>query len=217
MIEDKMLPHKAAKFSYERALAKQIPYDFEMNYHDNSKLFCSEVASSAYRQLGINLWMGLSSISSNGIVNWLAGFGVKYFETQEPSDLEYDPQLTVVAEWRNTESLFKDHLDNAIIEALLEQAEVGKELGYDWYMLPLARILKFYSSILNLFDEEGPVPEGMSAASALRHKKLVALHEIIIVQVELKAKNFKERNGYAAPYWRLVEFARQAIEEKKLF
>ena len=217
MIEDKMLPHKAAKLSYESALARHIPYDFDMNYHDNSKLFCSEVASSAYRQFGVNLWMGLSSISSNGIANWLAGFGVKYFETQEPSDLEYDPQLTVVTEWRNTESLFKDHLDNAIIEALLEQAEAGKELGYDWYMLPLARILKFYSSVLNLFGEEGSIPEGMGAESALRHKKLVALHEIIIVQVELKSKIFKERNGYAAPYWRLVEFARQTIEEKKLF
>lgn len=211
IIEDNMLPHKAAKFLYKRTLANHIPYDFEMNYNDNSKLFCSEVASAAYKQFGVNLWMGISSISSNGMANWLAGFGVKYFETQEPSDLEYDPQLTVVAEWRDAESLFKDHLDNAIIEALLEEAEKGKNLDYDWYMLPAARILKFYSWVLNLFGSEGPVPEGMSAESALRHKNLVALHEIIVELVEPKIKSFKEKYGYTAPFWRLVEFARQTI------
>ena len=216
MIEDNLLPHKAAKLLYERTLANHIPYDFEMNYNDNAKLFCSEVASAAYRQFGVNLWMGISSISSNGMANWLAGFGVKYFETQEPSDLEYDPQLTVVAEWRDAESLFKDHLDNAIIEALLEQAEKRKGLNYDWYMLPAARIFKFYSWVLNLFGSEGPVPEGMRAESALRHKRLVALHEIIIGQVELKTKDFKRENNYSAPYWRIVEFARQTIKEKKL-
>ncbi|MCK7517747.1 MAG: hypothetical protein MZV64_08560 [Ignavibacteriales bacterium] len=57
--------------------------------------------------LGINLWMGKSTISSKGTAKLLAGFGVKYFETQEPSDLEYDPQLSVVAEWRDLETLLQ--------------------------------------------------------------------------------------------------------------
>ena len=30
----------------------------------------------------------------------------------QDADLEYDPQLSIVAEWRNPETLFKDHLDN---------------------------------------------------------------------------------------------------------
>ena len=37
--------------------------------------------------------MGISRISSPGVARWLAAFGVRRFETQEPSDLEYDPQL----------------------------------------------------------------------------------------------------------------------------
>ncbi len=217
MLQDKMLTHKAAKFAFERVSAQHIAYDFEMNFDDSTKLFCSEVASSAYKKFGINLWMGLSTISSKGIAKWLAGFGVKNFVTQEPSDLEYDPQLTVVAEWRDPNTLFKDHIDNAIIEALLEQAEAGKELSYDWYLLPIVRTVKLYSTILNLFDKVGPVPEGMSPESALRHKKLVAMHEEIKNEVEIKIKRFIEQMNYNPPYWKLVSFVRETIKEKKIF
>jgi len=217
ILQDKMLSHKAAKFAFERASSQHIAYDFEMNFNDSTKLFCSEVASFAYKKFGINLWMGLSSISSKGVAKWLAGFGVKNFVTQEPSDLEYDSQLTVVAEWRDVVTLLKDHIDNAIIEGLLEQAEAGKELGYDWYLLPIARTMKLYSIILNLFGKVGPVPEGMSPESALRHKKLVAIHEEIKNEIEIKAKKFIEQMNYNPPYWKLVSFARETITEKKLF
>ncbi len=128
-----MLPHFAAEYSLDESKKKHIPYDFEMDITENEKQFCSEVASSAYNKFGITLWTGLSTISSVGTRNWLAAFGVKYFETQEPSDLEYDPQISVVAEWRDTETLYKDHLDNAVTDVMLEDADSGKVLFYEWY------------------------------------------------------------------------------------
>src|SRR5207249_5256638 len=87
--------------------------DFDMDYTDPSRLFCSEVASSVYGELGVRLWTGLSTISAPGLRRWLSAFGVRHFETQEPSDLEYDPQLVVVAEWRDAGALMQDHIDNA--------------------------------------------------------------------------------------------------------
>ncbi len=214
--KDRMIPHKVAEYSFYRASAGHIPYDFTMNIHDTSKLFCSEVASSAYKKFGVNLWMGLSHISSPGVARWLSGFGVKYFTTQEPSDLEYDPQLSVAAEWRDGATLFKDHMDNAVIEAMLEKAEEGKGLEYDWYLLPPARILKFYSSVINLFGKIGPVPEGMSPESALRSKKLTALHDKVISVMDLKVKEFENNKGYKPPYWQLVNLARNIINERNL-
>ena len=58
-----------------------------MNYRDHTKQFCAEVASAAYERVGLRLWMGISRISSRGVILWLGAFGVKQFETQEPSDL----------------------------------------------------------------------------------------------------------------------------------
>lgn len=213
LIIDPMLPHKAAASALNEAMTHHIHYDFEMNYRDDTKLFCSEVASVPYQKLGVKLWMGISSISSPGIARWLSYFGVIYFKTQEPSDLEYDPQLRVIAEWRDTETLFKDHIDNAIIEVMLELAESGKELNYSWYMLPIARMTKLYSSLLNVFGLVGPVPEGMSATAALRNKRLTDDHNAIKERVESMAIEFKKQNNYTAPYWQLLESTKKAMLE----
>jgi len=210
VLANPMLPHEAAGLSLQRARSEHIPYDFEMDFKDNHKLFCSEVASNAYSQMGIQLWMGISNISSAGIRSWLAAFGVKHFITQEPSDLEYDPQLTVVAEWYNPETLYKDHLDNAVIDVMLEGAEQGEQLGYDWYKLPLARVLKGYSFINNLWGGVGPVPEGMDAAAALRNDRFSKRHAAIKARLVQLAGDFQQSRGYHPPYWELVKLARLA-------
>ncbi|MCP4584164.1 MAG: hypothetical protein GY839_21335 [candidate division Zixibacteria bacterium] len=213
IVGDPLLPHKAAGKSLKRARTEHIPYDFAMDFKDNGKLFCSEVASDAYSQMGVTLWMGISNISSSGVRSWLATFGVKYFETQEPSDLEYDPQLRVVAEWHNPETLYKDHLDNAVIDVMLEGAERGEKLDYLWYKLPLARLAKAYSFILNLSDSVGPVPEGMDAASALKNELFSKRHTDIKNRMMQMAEDFQTANGYRPPYWELVELARRAKVE----
>jgi hypothetical protein len=212
---DPMLPHKAASYALTDAKRRHIPYDFEMDYKDPQKQFCSEVAFYPYSIWGIHFWKGISNISSHGIVSWLAAFGVKYFETHQPSDLEYDPQLRVVAEWRDPETLYKDHIDNAVIEAMLERANEGKELNYSLYLLPVARILKVYSIVLNQFGLEGTIPEGMSPAAALRNEQLSSDHEKIKLLVLQKASDFRIENNYTPPYWQLVRFATEAVKELK--
>jgi len=210
ILSDSMLPHRAATLAFEDAHSRHIPYDFEMNYEEHSKLFCSEVASAPYEKLGITLWMSRSSISTPGLRAWLGAFGVRSFITQEPSDLEYDPQLVVVAEWRDPMTLYKDHLDNAVIDVMLEQAEEGQELGYPWYLLPVARVAKGYSAVLNLFGGVGPVPEGMSAAAALRNSEFSHTHAAITEKLEALAADFTATRGYRPPYWELVRLAREA-------
>jgi hypothetical protein len=213
IVQDPMLPHKAAEVAYKRAKEEHIPYDFAMDYKDHSKLFCSEVASFAYEQFGIRLWSGISHISSPGLRKWLAAFGVRHFETQEPSDLEYDPQLVVVAEWRDQATLKKDHYDNAVTEVMLEGAEKGEEISYQWYLLPITRIVKGYSVVMNYLGKPGPVPEGMSSTAALRSMYYDRIHTSIKERLSVKADRFKAENGYAPPYWELVKLARVAKGE----
>ena len=139
LVADPMLPHRAASAALSRARAGHVAYDFAMDYTDPPQLFCSEVASSAYRDQGVTLWTGLFTLSAPGLRRWLAAFGARHFETQEPSDLEYDPQLAVVAEWRDSAWLLRDHVDNAVIDAMLEGAERGDVLRYPWPALPVAQ------------------------------------------------------------------------------
>jgi len=214
LLADPMLPQKAAKKMFEEAGKRHIPYDFKMNFHDSSELFCSEVASYAYRNFGIQLWKYPSTISSQGVVNWLHDFGVENFITQMPSDLEYDPQLSVVAEWRDPETLYKDHLDNAVMDALLEKANSGEEIGYAAWKLPLVRVLKGYCMIKNRFGKTGIIPEGMSATKALKNETFVAMHVSVKNKTMQLADKFINENGYRPPYWQLVKFAQTAASEK---
>ncbi len=208
---DPQLPHKAAAFALSRARKEHLPYDFAMDTDESSRLFCSEVASDAYARFGVDLWSGLSHISSPGARAWLADFGVRYFTTEEPSDLEYDPQVSVVAEWRDYETLMKDRLDNAVVDIMLEEADRGYDLDYDWYLLPVARIMKAYSVILNQFGGVGPVPEGMSATAALRNKWFSRKHQQVKDRLLILVSQFEEKQGYFPPYWAIIGLAREAF------
>ncbi len=214
MGNDPMLPHKAAKAMYEESLSRHIPYDFKMDFRDSVKMFCSEVASYSYRKKGVQLWQQLSTISSPGVVKWLGDFGVENFITQMPSDLEYDPQLSVVAEWRDPETLYKDHIDNAVMDAMLEQANKGQSIGYDHWQLPFVRIVKAYCVVKNWFGATGIIPEGMSATAALKNQRFVAMNKAINTKVQQMAADFTAKNHYRPPYWQLVRFAQAAANDQ---
>ncbi|MEP7238708.1 MAG: YiiX/YebB-like N1pC/P60 family cysteine hydrolase [Ferruginibacter sp.] len=211
---DSMLPQKAAKCMFDKARKQHIPYDFKMNFNDTTEMFCSEVASYAYLKNGLQVWKYPSTISSQGVVNWLHDFGVENFVTQMPSDLEYDPQLAVVAEWRDPETLFKDHIDNAVMDALLEKANKGETIDYNIWKLPIVRVVKGYCMIKNWFGKIGIIPEGMSATKALKNQTFVAMHVAVKNKTMQLADEFIKQNGYRPPYWQLIKFAETATREK---
>ncbi|MCX2718453.1 YiiX/YebB-like N1pC/P60 family cysteine hydrolase [Lentiprolixibacter aurantiacus] len=209
-----LLPHDAARYMYKESIARHIPYDFKMDYFDSSAMFCSEVGSYAYKQQGIQLWEFTSTISSEGIMDWLHSFGVEHFVTQMPSDLEYDPMLSVVGEWRDRETLFKDHLDNAVMDALIERANAGEKLGYNIWLLPVARVIKAYSFLLTSIGKEGVIPEGMPATVALKNNDFVARFQALKSKTLSKAEDFQKEKGYTPPYWQLVSFAESSLVDK---
>jgi hypothetical protein len=207
--KDPLVPHAAASAALERALAGHVPYDFAMDAGDPSLLFCSEVAAHAYRVRGVPLWPAPSQLSAPGLRRWLAALGVRHFETLEPSDLELDPQVRVVAEWRDLEALREDQLDSAVTDAMLEAAEAGAPLRLERWKLPVARAAKAYSAALNALGKVGPVPEGMSASAALRSRTYTVDHALLRARVEAGAAEYARVHGYRAPSWRLVQFARE--------
>ena len=208
LAKDPQAPHRAASAALAEARSRHVPYDFAMDFKDHSRIFCSEVASAAYERVGVTLWMGLSTLSTPGVRAWLSALGVRHSLTQEPSDLEYDPQLSVVAEWRDPGGLWEDHLDNAATEAMLEEAERGAPMHYNGALLPIVRGMKAWSWLLNAFGAVGPIPEGMSATVALRVRWYAARHAEIRARLAERAQAFKAERGYVPPYWELVRLAR---------
>lgn len=206
------LAHAAARWALQMAGAAPIPYDFAMDYRRHEKMFCSEVVYSAYEQQGLKLWKRPSRISAPGTARWLAEFGVTHFTTLEPSDLEYDPRLVKVAEWRDPQTLFKDHVDNAATDLLLEDANNGAPLSFNPLLLPLARVVKGYSALKNRLGAGGPIPQGMSTTAALRNRWYTHRQETLSRHIQQQAEAFQARNGYRPPYWVLLELGREALD-----
>ncbi len=202
-----MLPYDVSSFMFNESQTRHIPYDFKMDYYDSSAMFCSEVGSFAYKHFGVTLWEFKSTISSIGIVAWLNAFGVEHFVTQMPSDLEYDPSLSVVAEWRNKDVLFQDHVDNAVMDALIREANNGKKIDYNKWLLPIARVIKGYSFVLTTIGKEGVIPEGMDAITALKNNNFVNIFQKCKSLTKSKIGTFIKENGYLPPYWQLVKMA----------
>jgi hypothetical protein len=209
-------PHRAAAAMMERVKAGPIRYDFEMDWSDSGRFFCSEVPYHAYRAVGLDLWTFKSPMSAPGLVNWLAGMGVREFITLVPSDLEYDPRLAPVAEWRNPEALRRDRLDNVTMDVLLEGADQGESLRSPVYQRPIARIVKGWSLLRGAFGGRLPIPEGMTAEAALQVYALSqGLHPGIREEIETEARRFRENAGHEAPYWKMIEFGRAIMEQRR--
>lgn len=204
---DPMRPHQAATTALTEARQRAIPYDFTMDAHDHGAQFCSEVASAAYASVGIQLWMGVSYLSSPTVTAWLASTGVRHFETQEPADLEYDSQLQVVAEWRERSTLFRAHVDDAVTDAMIAEATPKTPLPFSFIKLPLARLAKAYSLALNALGRTGPIPQGLSASAALRIERYRSDHDARVERLLARAETFKRERGYPPPYWELVRLA----------
>jgi hypothetical protein len=214
--EDPLVAHHAAETMLARMLDAHIPYDFAMDWSDLDAAFCSEIVYHAYREQGVDLWTVRSSMSAPGLVTWLAGMGVRELTSLVPSDVEYDPQLRAVVEWRDAPALMDFRLDNAIIDALLEEAERGATLRYPWYTLPFARLVKGYSVAQSILGARPRIPRGMSAATALRVDALVSrIHPPLKAELQARAAAYRNGRGYEAPYWTLVELARESLAARR--
>lgn len=214
ILKDEGIPHTVAAALLKMGTHEKIPYDFEMNTYDSNSMFCSEVASYGYSKSGIRLWNLPSSISNPGAVSWLNAFGVTNFVSQMPSDLEYDRNIEVVAEWYDTDLLLNDHLYNAAMDGLYSRASLGKEPGYNHFKLPLARLLKGWCMIKNAFGGIGAIPEGMSATVALKNVWLTEQHQQLLNQLKKEVELYEKQHHHLPPYWQMVAMAEKIAKEQ---
>jgi len=142
--------------------------------------------------------------------------GVTHFTTLAPSDLEYDPQLIPVVEWRDRETLKDDRLDNAIMDSLLERADHGLRLRYLAYKLPLAGMVKLLSHVQTIAGLQPTIPNGMAIAAALRISALVdEIYPTLRSGLADRARAFLIANGYEPPYWTLLNMARDTLKNQE--
>ncbi|MBI2520664.1 MAG: hypothetical protein HYV97_09610 [Bdellovibrio sp.] len=133
--QDQSMAHKASEYMFKLVqkqafTGKNVPYDFGMDYKNSSELFCSEVVSKGFMDVGkIDVPLYKTKFSP-GLVPFLQQLGIRIddrtvqdFDTFAPGDLEVDTRFSVVAEWRNPLKMKQSRLKDAILTKMFEWME----------------------------------------------------------------------------------------------
>jgi hypothetical protein len=131
---DEAIAHQAAEIMFKRVRAaeqtgKRIPYDFSMDYHDGTTLFCSEIISEGFKKAS----KGKLDIPDHNtqfnprLLPFLQLLGIKVnernvdtFKTFAPGDMQFDSHFEVVAEFRNPAKLRDSREKDAILTKIFE-------------------------------------------------------------------------------------------------
>ncbi|RZF20698.1 hypothetical protein DAY19_11985 [Halobacteriovorax vibrionivorans] len=161
--KDEKLAHLAGKIMHERfskyskEKKKNVPYDFTMDYHDDSEVFCSEVIYHGYKKASEQLSSKSMDIPeykttfNPALLSFLQDFGLKVtsenissFKTFGPGEIQFDSRFDLVAEWRNPNKLKDTRYKDAVLTKIFEWMEnknyafdpgLGTKLGNDFAWL----------------------------------------------------------------------------------
>lgn len=210
LVANPNLPHEAAEKAM--AIAEQdILYDFAMDDSNEEQLYPTELLASVFRERNLSLGIRLSEISSLQHREWLSKFGVTNYSFVGPSELEFDPQTLLVGYWADADRLMEEQIQFAATYTALEQMDENT-LQDNLSSLPQSRILKVYSSILNIFGANGPIPAGMSAQTALAFKDFEDTFKTIREMLASRVKSFEKENHFKPTYPQLLQLARIGLK-----
>lgn len=104
--KDSELASKAANYMYDKVQAlkakkKFIPYDYELDFSDNTRLSCEEVAYDSFKTVS-NGAMIIPEVESDVLMSdpkFLKRIGIKKGPMMVPTDMETDSRFEIVLDW----------------------------------------------------------------------------------------------------------------------
>lgn len=94
-----------------------VPYDFTMNYNEKDFLFCSELVTYAFElatdnEIQFPMYRTEFELKKS---NFAKKLGITSADALHPGDIEFDPRVVTVAEWRD----FSRVMDNIVKDEIL--------------------------------------------------------------------------------------------------
>ena len=123
---DAVLAARAANYMYERISKlkgdkKIIPYDYELDFSDNSKLSCEEVAYDAFKTVSRGAFI-LPEIESEVTMtdaSFLKRVGIKNGMMMVPADMETDSRFDIVLDWTDYRLMRDSWKKDAVLGEML--------------------------------------------------------------------------------------------------
>jgi hypothetical protein len=103
------------------AAEKKLPYDYQMNYEDQTAMSCVEVPVFAFATASKNQWKLPSYPAAVAIHNpeFLERMGLRSGEIKTPDDLEIDPHFELVLDWKDLRLLRDSRYKDAVLSEMM--------------------------------------------------------------------------------------------------
>lgn len=120
------LASRAADYMYDRvrkleAQKKVIPYDYDLDFSDNSKLSCEEVAYDAFKTVSNGNFIlpeTMSDVTMND-ANFLKRIGINSGKMMVPADMETDSRFDIVLDWTDYRLMRDSWRKDAVLGEML--------------------------------------------------------------------------------------------------
>lgn len=185
--KDQDAANKAADFMFQKitklkAQNKTIPYDYKLDFGDNSKLSCEEIAYDAFKEV-TNGRMILPENKSRvelKDVEFLKKIGIKAGDLMMPADLEIDSRFDMVLDWTDykiiRDSLRKDAVMGEMFHWMNEhnyrihqnfRSMAARVVWATRYIPGLWNLMSALSGIPSDFQKDVP-PEAITTLESLK-------------------------------------------------
>ncbi|MDP7319369.1 MAG: YiiX/YebB-like N1pC/P60 family cysteine hydrolase [Bacteriovoracaceae bacterium] len=242
--QDSRLAAKAGEVAFNhiekfQQRGRNIEYDFGMDYHDEKRLFCSEVIYYGYRHASLELGMKevlipkFKTTFEPSLLPFLQALGinvnrqtVKTFNTFGPGDIQFDDRFEMIAEWRNPKKLQDSRFKDAILTKLFDWME-QKQYEFDAPLLTglisrfslLARKSDFVTELLKSkfllgTDLAKKFPRNMTVSQMKLFLVLDEVGEYFYQKLKKKEHNYGAPLSLAQMFNYLEELR---VEDKKLW
>lgn len=124
--KDAELASRAADYMFDRvtklkAQKKIIPYDYDLNFEDNSKLSCEEVAYDSYKTVSSGAFILPETMSEVTMTdsNFLKRIGINSGKMMVPADMETDSRFDIVLDWTDYRLMRDSWRKDAVLGEML--------------------------------------------------------------------------------------------------
>lgn len=163
------LAAKAANYMYDkvvqlRAKKKIIPYDYDLDFSDNKKLSCEEVAYDAFKTMSNGTFvipeqMSLITLSDK---NFLDRIGIKKGPMMVPSDMETDSRFEIVLDWTDYRIMRDSWRKDAVLGEMFRWSEEHKYSIHENFTSIAARVVwatRYIPGLWNMMAKVSGLPK----------------------------------------------------------
>ena len=221
--KDSDLASRAADYMYDKVVAlkkqkKVIPYDYNLDFSENKKLSCEEVAYDSFNHASdgkVLLPEVMSKITMKD-AGFLERIGLKKGDMMVPSDMETDSRFDVVMDWTDYRLLRDSWRKDAVLGSMFKWIEENNYKIHENFTSNAARavwstrsipgvwwLLSKASGIPTYFTKDVPKKSIATIAS------LKDIGAILIPVVSKADQDYFEKNGK----WMSSEMLRDSIDK----